>query len=80
MFKHDVRSGNTAFVGIGIASAAFISLIVCFSISMKNKGIEAVQPPKTLENRLTELSSLKERHLISNEEYERLRSEAIWGK
>lgn len=92
IFEDDVKSGNTAFVGIFISGISVIAILICISASKKNKSNEEMQKQtmllntisknttsQTLEQKLTEIKDLKERGIISDEEYNKMREKILYS-
>ncbi len=89
IYAKDATSGNLCFVGLIITGLSVIGLLVCFFMQMRIKSVEqgeqqtailsqiASKEKEPLEARLLELANLKEKGLISAEEYDTLRKKAL---
>lgn len=89
IYAKDAASGNLCIIGLIITALSVIGLLVCFFIQMRIKSVEQVKQQtailsqiaskekEPLEARLLELADLKEKGLISAEEYDTLRKKAL---
>lgn len=89
IYAKDAASGNLCIIGLIITALSVIGLLVCFFMQMRIKSVEqdkqqtailsqiASKEKEPLEARLLELADLKEKGLISAEEYDTLRKKAL---
>lgn len=89
IYAKDVTSGNACIVGFVIAGVSVFALVVCFFMQMQVKTIEQREEQtailstlvstseQSLESRLTELQKLKDKGLITDDEYKCLREKAL---
>lgn len=89
IYAKDVTSGNACIVGFVIAGASVLALVVYFFMQMQVKTVEQREvqtallstlvstSDQSLETRLTELQELKDKELITDEEYKCLREKAL---
>lgn len=92
IFEDDVTSGNVAFFGIIMIGLSVIAILICISASKRNKNNEEIQKQtellntisknttaQTLEQKLSEISDLKARGVISDEEYSKMREKILYS-
>ena len=89
IYGKEATSGNLCFAGLIITTLSVIGLLVCFLMQMRIKSVKQgeqqtvilsqIAPKENvpLETRLLELANLKQKGLISTEEYDALRKKAL---
>ena len=89
IYGKEATSGNLCFAGLIITTLSVIGLLVCFLMQMRIKSVKqgeqqtailsqiASKENVPLETRLLELANLKEKGLISTEEYDALRKKSL---
>ena len=89
IYSGHVASGNASIAGLVLAGLSVLALSVCFFVKMHIKTTEqherqaavlatlAPKPEQTVKSRLIELNELKDKELITEEEYNRLRENVI---
>ena len=89
IYAEDANSGNLCLVGLIITGFSVIGLLGCFFVQMRIRSVKqgerqtailtqiASKEKEPLEARLLELANLKEKGLISAEEYDALRKKSL---
>ena len=85
IYEDDAKSGNTAIIGIAISIVSLIGMLAFYLKQLKSGTAKQTEllgkltenTEQSIDSRLSELLSLKEKGLITEEEYNSLREQTL---